>query len=509
MKKNEAMLKRRSIITAFVLLALVGGIGIASAGDWEHDHAPYDSYANWTVNITGPGVTEDTTYTVTQIEDMTNVTRWYTIRRTSSSAYEAQLKGVRMQDLLYNETGLNANASKITVYADDGWSRDFTMDEVNKSNYQNEIGWTNLSMILAWGKNGYPLVHNSSSPGYIGDAWNDGGPLRLIVGQSYSNESNAGKCVKHVTDIYVEGNKPTITSYIPSTPYVDVQGVTRTFKVTVNQVVNVSWYNDGNLVQTNSSVTEASYTNTSVPAGTRNVSAIASNTNGTDMQTWDWHVLASEPGWEHDYSPYNDTRYTDWTVNITGPCCWENKTYNVTQIEAMTDGILTEEYYLKGRYQAWLKGVWLWHLLNATGNNMDGVKNVTVYSDDGWSQTFTMDEVARTDYVNDWNASAKLKMILAYGKNYYPMVVSEYDVGYVDYAFNKDGPLRLFVGQSSPGAANAGNCMKRVTDISVKPGGLCGDVNCDSWVNMGDYNALKVYVGGGPELDCCECSCPP
>ena len=49
-------------------------------------------------------------------------------------------------------------------------------------------------------------------------------------------------------------------------------------------------------VQTNESVieAEASYTNTSAKVGTRNVSAIVTNDNGTAMQTWTWIVQTSE-----------------------------------------------------------------------------------------------------------------------------------------------------------------------------------------------------------------------
>ena len=55
-------------------------------------------------------------------------------------------------------------------------------------------------------------------------------------------------------------------------------------------MVNVTWYDNGTQVQFNSSVTGATYTNTSVSLGTRNVSAFAENVNGTVMQTWGWNV---------------------------------------------------------------------------------------------------------------------------------------------------------------------------------------------------------------------------
>jgi hypothetical protein len=83
---------------------------------------------------------------------------------------------------------------------------------------------------------------------------------------------------------------PEITSYDPDSPVNDVEGVTRTFSITITQTVNVSWQINGTVVQADESVTEASYTNLSAVVGTWNVSAIVNNANGTDMRTWIWNV---------------------------------------------------------------------------------------------------------------------------------------------------------------------------------------------------------------------------
>ena len=88
---------------------------------------------------------------------------------------------------------------------------------------------------------------------------------------------------------------PSITSFAPPSPVKDTEGATRTFNITINQTVNVSWQINGTEVQTNTSVTEASYTNASAAIGTWNVSAIVNNTNGTAIQTWIWTVEAPSP----------------------------------------------------------------------------------------------------------------------------------------------------------------------------------------------------------------------
>ena len=69
-------------------------------------------------------------------------------------------------------------------------------------------------------------------------------------------------------------------------------GESRTFNISINQPVAISWQINGTEVQTNESVTEAVYTNTSAVIGTWNVSAIATNTTTglSDMHTWIWGV---------------------------------------------------------------------------------------------------------------------------------------------------------------------------------------------------------------------------
>ena len=85
---------------------------------------------------------------------------------------------------------------------------------------------------------------------------------------------------------------PKITSFAPQSPVYDNEGTTRTFNITVDQVVNVSWWINGTEVFNQTAVTESTYTNSSAAIGTWNVSVIVSNANGTAMQTWIWHVTS-------------------------------------------------------------------------------------------------------------------------------------------------------------------------------------------------------------------------
>jgi hypothetical protein len=83
---------------------------------------------------------------------------------------------------------------------------------------------------------------------------------------------------------------PAITTYAPSSPVQDTDGDTRTFNISIDLAVNVNWLLNGTEVFNQSNVTDSIYTNTRAKIGTWNVSAVATNANGTDMQTWIWNV---------------------------------------------------------------------------------------------------------------------------------------------------------------------------------------------------------------------------
>ena len=108
---------------------------------------------------------------------------------------------------------------------------------------------------------------------------------------------------------------PDITSFAPISPVNDTVCSWRTFNVTVDQTVNVSWYLNESFLFKNESVTEANCTLHAEVAGGHNVSAITSNPDGTDMQTWIWNVIppicsiSLAKGWNLISSPLNLTTW--------------------------------------------------------------------------------------------------------------------------------------------------------------------------------------------------------
>ncbi|NJD54076.1 MAG: hypothetical protein FIB07_14570 [Candidatus Methanoperedens sp.] len=103
---------------------------------------------------------------------------------------------------------------------------------------------------------------------------------------------------------------PDISSFSPTTSTVTNNvGESRTFSITTNQTVNVSWFINGTEALNEIGVTTSSYTNSSAALGTWNVTAIASNAKGSAMQTWDW-IVTSVPTTN---SVHNINKGTDYT----------------------------------------------------------------------------------------------------------------------------------------------------------------------------------------------------
>ena len=85
---------------------------------------------------------------------------------------------------------------------------------------------------------------------------------------------------------------PKITAWKPAAEVVgNAAGESRTFNISVNQIVDISWQINGTEAQTNESVKKAVFTKSAV-IGTWNVSAIATNTTTglSDMHMWIWSV---------------------------------------------------------------------------------------------------------------------------------------------------------------------------------------------------------------------------
>jgi PGF-CTERM protein len=182
----------------------------------------------------------------------------------------------------------------------------FTIDKKFKDELNNEEISNNLKGEFEY--NGYPLENPTVKVKKEDRFWDIiDFPNRVYGVRAQSgvlNIGDTGEILANWIDAEIrigveekDGEEPPdITEWDPTEEVVSsVEGEPRTFEIIVDQTVDISWQINGTEVQTDESVTEASFTNTSAVVGTWNVSAIAiSTTTGlSDMHTWIWSVTTA------------------------------------------------------------------------------------------------------------------------------------------------------------------------------------------------------------------------
>ena len=189
-------------------LKTVNAISVKMVADpYAHLQPPYDQYADLVLNISGDGVRKDHAVTVGELEFMQNyvISGEYCLAKSETSKESIPFRGIDIYDFLQREVGFSAGADKITFISEDGFEKTFDLEEIAKGDYVNEItGAGTLKVMLAFGKNEKPLVPDKQSQGYDEAAFNSGGPLCLIIGQTGAGDLNSGKSVKSVSKIIVD-----------------------------------------------------------------------------------------------------------------------------------------------------------------------------------------------------------------------------------------------------------------------------------------------------------------
>ena len=112
-----------------------------------------------------------------------------------------------------------------------------------------------------------------------------------------------------------ENDSLEITDFSPEDDPSSVLDTYQNFTVETNQDADIEWYIDGDLEQTNDSVSLASFSVDGEEMGSYNVTAIASNVNGEDQQEWTWAVvsrtyLSGDRIWDADANQSLDYTWT-------------------------------------------------------------------------------------------------------------------------------------------------------------------------------------------------------
>lgn len=176
-----------------------------------HTKEPYNAYNN-EISIKGTGVKKEATIKVSEVEEMIDfitIQKYYVLNQ-KEVGEEIEYKGIGLYDFLRQTVGLQPNAEKILVTAADGYVKEFTVQDIIKSDYINEKSNTNnLKMMMAYGKNGKPLVPGKKDTGFDEAAKNDGGPLQIVVGQKSKRDKNSSSFIKSIKKIEVVAGKET------------------------------------------------------------------------------------------------------------------------------------------------------------------------------------------------------------------------------------------------------------------------------------------------------------
>lgn len=197
-----------------------------SPDNYAHIKSPYDKYGTKTLTISGEGtrLSEPQKISLTELEGKQTLaeTGVYSIlKNEGDTATQQRFRGISLYKLL-KSAGLKNNADKVIVTCEDGTKKEFTLSEVRKSTYVNSVtNESDLSMILAYGsaaadnkdaEDGKPLVSDKDSAGYEEAYGNDGGPLKLMVGQTDAKTPNGGKngsILKDVVSVEVTASEMT------------------------------------------------------------------------------------------------------------------------------------------------------------------------------------------------------------------------------------------------------------------------------------------------------------
>ncbi len=129
-------------------------------------------------------------------------------------------------------------------------------------------------------------------------------------------------------------------------------------------------------------------------------------------------------------------------------------------MQEMTGALVEDDYFSINTYGTeeyfHFKGAWVWAVLEQKAGLKEGAKEVSFVADDGYTVTYTLEEVQREDYIDQQDPEKKYKMILAWEENHEP-----YDPA-------TGNPFRLVNGQKEPGDVNKPRWVSRIEKIIVE-----------------------------------------
>ncbi len=228
---------------------------------YAHLVAPYDTYGASQLIISGNGAKKQVTATVQELETLQDyiISGQYCLLNNAGATDSGTYKGLDLYSYLNKEVGFNLGATGVSIVAADGTSSTFTLAELAKTDYLNQVSGANdLKVMLAYGRDEKPLVTDTAAAGYDASAKNSGGPLQLIIGQTQAGDVNKSKCVKNVAEIVIEGQALTSWKH-DNGVYVQYQDQP-VLRVTGDQITTPRTFTVGEFEALTAQITRDTYT---------------------------------------------------------------------------------------------------------------------------------------------------------------------------------------------------------------------------------------------------------
>ncbi len=157
-------------------------IEVTKDSSWNHDQSVYKDYLDKPVlRVTGSQVKEPTTFTLRQIEELTD----YAVRDIYTGDGIREFEGVVLWDLISKVVELKdgVDVPSVRVFSGPNYNQILRSYEQLTNGVLNSQGQIK-DIILAYAVEGYPLVPNEGDIGYANN--NAYGPIRLIIEESKS-----------------------------------------------------------------------------------------------------------------------------------------------------------------------------------------------------------------------------------------------------------------------------------------------------------------------------------
>lgn len=182
---------------------ICSGINVYIVADsCTHMIEPFSQWKNKRITFSGDGLNATRDFTVENLEQFLEL-----INEESCTvdAETAVYRGINLYRLLSSDKlGLKLETERIDVFAQDGSAVSFTLAELQSSD---------LKVMLAYGKNGRPLVPSEQDAGYDARSDNCGGPLYLVV------NGDAARCLNQLVQVQVSAQATGSWKHERGAPY--------------------------------------------------------------------------------------------------------------------------------------------------------------------------------------------------------------------------------------------------------------------------------------------------